>query len=78
MSEMFCFQCEQTAKGTGCTVSGVCGKKPNVAHEQDELTCEMIRLATCSDGRSEHVDLIVEGLFFTTTYVNIAEGKVAA
>ena len=78
MSEMFCFQCEQTAKGTGCTVSGVCGKKPNVAHEQDELTCEMIGLATCSDGRSEHVDLIVEGLFVTITNVNFDEGKVAA
>ena len=31
MNEMFCFQCEQTAKGTGCTESEVCGKKPNVA-----------------------------------------------
>ena len=30
MSEMFCFQCEQTAKGEACTVSGVCGKKPDV------------------------------------------------
>lgn len=28
---MFCYQCEQTAKGTGCTVQGVCGKTPAVA-----------------------------------------------
>ena len=28
---MFCYQCEQTAKGTGCTVHGVCGKSPEVA-----------------------------------------------
>ena len=34
---MFCFQCEQTAKGEGCTVSGVCGKKPEVAALQDLL-----------------------------------------
>lgn len=34
---MFCNQCEQTAKGTGCTVSGVCGKKPDVAALQDLL-----------------------------------------
>lgn len=27
MTSMFCFQCEQTAKGQGCTISGVCGKK---------------------------------------------------
>lgn len=35
---MFCYQCEQTAKGTGCNISGVCGKQPNVAHMQDLLT----------------------------------------
>lgn len=34
---MFCNQCEQTAKGTGCTVVGVCGKKPEVAALQDLL-----------------------------------------
>ncbi|WP_003542355.1 hydroxylamine reductase [Desulfotomaculum nigrificans] len=34
---MFCNQCEQTAKGTGCTVAGVCGKKPDVAALQDLL-----------------------------------------
>jgi len=34
---MFCYQCEQTAKGTGCTVLGVCGKQPEVAALQDLL-----------------------------------------
>ena len=28
---MFCYPCEQTAKGTGCTIQGVCGKQPEVA-----------------------------------------------
>ena len=28
---MLCYQCEQTAKGTGCTLHGVCGKDPDVA-----------------------------------------------
>lgn len=74
MEEMFCFQCEQTAKGTGCTVVGVCGKKPEVAHAQDVLTCEMIALAkamqdTQSTSR-EGVDLICDGLFTTITNVN--------
>ena len=78
MSEMFCYQCEQTAKGTGCTVSGVCGKNPNIAYEQDVLTSEMIGLAKVSDGRSEHVDLIVDGLFVTITNVNFDEGKIAS
>jgi hydroxylamine reductase len=34
---MFCFQCEQTSKGEGCTKIGVCGKKPEVAALQDLL-----------------------------------------
>jgi hydroxylamine reductase len=34
---MFCYQCEQTAKGEGCTKMGVCGKQPEVAGLQDLL-----------------------------------------
>lgn len=34
---MFCYQCQETAKNTGCTVSGVCGKNPEVANLQDML-----------------------------------------
>ena len=34
---MFCYQCEQAAKGVGCTVQGVCGKNPEVAALQDLL-----------------------------------------
>ncbi len=37
MENMFCFQCQETAKNTGCTVSGVCGKKPETAALQDLL-----------------------------------------
>lgn len=35
--EMFCYQCSQTARGTGCTVKGVCGKEPTVARLLDNL-----------------------------------------
>jgi len=42
MSDMFCFQCEQAMGGKGCTKIGVCGKQPDVARKQDELTCAMI------------------------------------
>ena len=38
---MFCYQCEQTAKGTGCTKIGVCGKQPDVAALQDLLVYAM-------------------------------------
>jgi hydroxylamine reductase (hybrid-cluster protein) len=35
--KMFCYQCEQTVKGQGCTIVGVCGKTPDVATLQDLL-----------------------------------------
>lgn len=35
--KMFCFQCQETAGNKGCTVSGVCGKTPDVANLQDLL-----------------------------------------
>ncbi|MBQ6733432.1 MAG: hydroxylamine reductase [Lachnospiraceae bacterium] len=35
--KMFCFQCQETARGMACTMSGVCGKKPDVAAMQDLL-----------------------------------------
>ncbi len=82
MENMFCFQCEQTAKGTGCTMAGVCGKKADTSHEQDVLTCEMISLATAipekNDDCDSVVDLIVNGLFTTITNVSFDAKKVAA
>ncbi|MGI6162234.1 MAG: hydroxylamine reductase, partial [Christensenellales bacterium] len=70
MSEMFCFQCEQTAKGTGCTKSGVCGKKPDTANLQDRLTGELVALAkAASDPSAETYKVILEGLFTTITNV---------
>ena len=35
--DMFCYQCSQTARETGCTIVGVCGKQPTVARLQDNL-----------------------------------------
>ena len=71
---MFCFQCEQTAKGTGCTgACGVCGKQCDTADFQDELTGAMAALArVCREkGAPEGVfDLFKEGLFVTVTNVN--------
>lgn len=42
---MFCYQCEQCAKGTGCTVVGVCGKDQNTANLQDLLLHDTMELA---------------------------------
>lgn len=74
---MFCHQCEQTAKGTGCTVRGVCGKKPEVAALQDLLVHALKGLSlVASEGRGvgvvdREVDrFTAEGLFSTLTNVN--------
>ena len=45
MAEMFCFQCQQTAGGSGCVRTGVCGKQPETAQLQDALLDKLVRLA---------------------------------
>lgn len=71
---MFCFQCEQTAFGTGCTgCAGVCGKSADVAKLQDALTGALIGLArTCQHAAptEQTYRLFIEGLFTAVTNVN--------
>ena len=45
---MFCYQCEETAKGTGCTNVGVCGKKGEVADLQDMLRYLLKGISICN------------------------------
>ena len=70
MNTMFCYQCEQTAKGKGCTITGVCGKSADCANLQDELTSSIIELANCNNINDENTDLIIESLFTSITNVN--------
>jgi hydroxylamine reductase len=73
MSKMFCFQCEQTAGGTGCTVGGVCGKTADVSNKQDELICGLVGLARAAEGKEPGKnanELMMQGLFATITNVN--------
>ncbi len=74
---MFCYQCEQTAKGTGCTKFGVCGKDPEVAALQDLLVhaakgISMYAHRARELGVKDHdIDVFVtEALFTTVTNVN--------
>jgi len=71
---MFCFQCEQTAKGTGCEIGGVCGKKADTANLQDKLTGELVGLARAANGNAVPTEstykVIIDGLFTTVTNVN--------
>ena len=73
MSEMFCFQCQQTAGNKGCVKTGVCGKQPETSNLQDQLVTELIRLAeaVCHTQPTKESDrLIIDGLFITLTNVN--------
>lgn len=75
---MFCFQCEQTAGGSGCKgKAGVCGKTADVAALQDKLTGALVGLARATDGNTQPTEetyrLIIKGLFTTITNVNFNE-----
>ena len=79
--EMFCFQCEQTANGTGCTRGGVCGKKIDTALLQDELTSKLVELACAAEGKphdAETDDFMIDGLFTTITNVNFDDADIEA
>lgn len=73
---MFCYQCEQTAKCSGCTgKAGVCGKREDTAYLQDKLTGALIGLARAAEdsgeaANQETAQLVTEGLFATLTNVN--------
>lgn len=74
---MFCYQCEQTAKGEACTKSGVCGKQPDVAVLQDLLVHTLAELSHCAvAGRKVGVvdqtvhAFTLEALFSTLTNVD--------
>lgn len=80
-NKMFCFQCQETAGCKGCTVIGICGKKPEVAAMQDLLVYVTKRLGAVaaawqSAGKivpSEIGHLITENLFITITNANFDE-----
>ena len=70
---MFCFQCEQTAKCSGCIGNtGVCGKSAKVAETQDELTGLLISLSRKFSGENIY-KIIIDGLFTTVTNVSFNE-----
>jgi len=75
---MFCFQCQEAAKGTGCTIKGVCGKQESTANLQDLLIHDLKGIAVLAKGLKEagvHIDrstglFIAQGLFTTITNAN--------
>ncbi len=75
---MFCFQCQEAAKGNGCTIKGMCGKEEETANLQDLLIYDLKGMAVLSEAlRDAGVDVgpetgrfIAQGLFTTITNAN--------
>ncbi len=81
---MFCYQCEQTAKGEACTKLGVCGKQPDVAALQDLLIHALRGLAVyAAEGRKVGVNdpavnlFLCKAMFTTLTNVNFDPNDIA-
>ena len=84
-SKMFCFQCQETAKGTGCTLRGVCGKLPETAKWQDLLLSvargigtirHRLTLAGVKANDTAVDDYLVDALFSTITNANFDDQSI--
>ena len=79
---MFCYQCEETVKGTGCTVKGVCGKEEEIAAYQDVLVyvCKGLARRNLSamekgGGNPDAGIYIADAMFSTLTNVNFDKAR---
>lgn len=79
---MFCYQCQEASKGTGCTVRGVCGKTDDVANMQDLLMYVLKGISIYSTSarelgveNQEVNKFVVDGLFMTITNANFDKAR---
>jgi len=80
---MFCYQCQETAQGTGCTVKGVCGKQESTANLQDLLIHVLKGISLYQENEKwEQTQLqkygrfVAQGLFTTITNANFDDAKI--
>ncbi len=82
---MFCFQCQEAAKGTGCTIAGVCGKKDSTANLQDllvyvakgvSLVAEIAKKNSLAIDKADK--FVFEALFITITNANFDDNKITS
>jgi hydroxylamine reductase len=86
MNNMFCYQCQETAKGTGCTLAGVCGKNAQVAGMQDLLVyvtkgLSVVTTRLREEGKPVSKDvnhLVTVNLFMTITNANFDIDAISA
>ena len=85
-NKMFCYQCQETAGCKGCTIAGVCGKKPDVAAMQDLLVyvskgISAVTTALRNEGKTVTAKinhLITLNLFTTITNANFDKESIGA
>ena len=82
---MFCFQCQEAAKGTGCTIAGVCGKQESTANLQDLLVYVIKGLAVVAEDAAAKGQLdnsiglfVSQALFATITNANFDDERITA
>lgn len=82
MSEMFCFQCQEAAGGTGCTKAGVCGKQSETSNLQDTLVYllkNISKLVIEADQKDIQINrpetYVLDGLFMTITNANFDNNR---
>ncbi|MBW2337085.1 MAG: hydroxylamine reductase [Deltaproteobacteria bacterium] len=82
---MFCFQCQETAKNTGCTVKGVCGKSEDTANLQDLLVYALRGIAVYGEKskelgitNKENGLFVAQALFATITNANFDNDRIMA
>ncbi|MDY0189444.1 MAG: hydroxylamine reductase [Desulfuromonas sp.] len=82
---MFCFQCQEAAKGTGCTIAGACGKKESTANLQDLLVyllrgLSSVALTAKEQGKADNNTglFVCQALFATITNANFDDARIIA
>ena len=80
-NKMFCFQCQETSKGTGCTIKGVCGKEATTSQWQDLLLSVVRGVGTIQDAVGEKAkdnvaEFITDALFTTITNANFDDQSI--
>jgi len=82
---MFCYQCQEAAKGTGCQIKGVCGKNKEVAKLQDLLIYSVKGISEVAvKGKLQTNELkevnheVIRSLFITITNANFDEAAIVS
>lgn len=72
---MFCFQCQEACRNSGCTIVGMCSKKPETSAIMDEIICKLKELAVSKKADKKYGPLICESLYLTLTNTNFDDAR---